>query len=314
MKRAIKQANGLFLSIILLYLGIVVLLSFLASRGIFAGNVFTLLLGEALIGVPALLMLVWHRSEWKEWKEWIPLCKIKVSTVLLLIVFAYLVMPLAMLANALSLFFVENQMVNSMSGMTDVPMVLLVFITGIYGPVCEEIAFRGVIFCRYRRTGRILGAVLLSALLFGLMHLNGNQLGYAAILGFVFAMLVEATGSIWAPFIVHAVINTHNTIMLMMSESFLKLAGTPEALSELSYTKTELAMTVAVLLPIAAFMTVLAVGGFILIARNEGRLNHVKAIFAKRNPDQPKVNFVTWSLVVAVLLCIFVIFVLPFKR
>ena len=73
-------------------------------------------------------------------------------------------------------------------------------------------------------------------------------------------------------------------------------------------------MTVAVLLPIAAFMTVLAVGGFILIARNEGRLNHVKAIFAKRNPDQPKVNFVTWSLVVAVLLCIFVIFVLPFKR
>ena len=41
MKQSVKQANGLFLSIILLYLGIVVLLSFLASHGIIMGKVST---------------------------------------------------------------------------------------------------------------------------------------------------------------------------------------------------------------------------------------------------------------------------------
>ena len=105
MNRSIKQANGLFLSIILLYLGMVVLLSYLASYGIYVGKVFSLVIGEALIGLPAVLLLIWNR---KNWRSWIPVKKIKLSTILLSILFAYLIMPLAALANAVSLIFVKN--------------------------------------------------------------------------------------------------------------------------------------------------------------------------------------------------------------
>lgn len=273
------------------------------------GKVSTLLVGEALIGLPAVLMILWHKEQWR---EWLPLHKIKLSTILLLVVFSYLIMPIAILANAVSMLFVENEVVTAMSVMADIPSVLLVAVVGIYGPICEEVAFRGVIFGRYRRTGRVLASAILSAVLFGLMHLNGNQLGYTILLGFAFAMLIEATGSIWAPLIVHMVVNTHNTLMLLMSGDFLELTGSTEALSALSYTRAELSLTIAFLLPLAAFMTLLAIGCYLLIARNEGRLPYLRQIFTKSETGQKRPHFATWSLVVAVLICIFIIFILPF--
>ncbi|MDO5573215.1 MAG: type II CAAX endopeptidase family protein [bacterium] len=321
MNRSIKQANGLFLSIILLYLGMVVLLSYLASYGIYAGKVFSSMVGEALIGVPAVLLLIWNR---KNWRTWIPIKKIKLSTILLSILFAYLIMPLAALANAVSLIFVKNIAVEAMRAMMDIPAALLIFIVGFYGPACEELAFRGVIFGRYKRTEKILAAALLSALLFGLMHLNGNQLGYAAILGFIFALSMEASGSIWTAFIAHAVVNTHNVIMLLMSDRLLGLAGGQTMIEDLTYTPAELTLTIGILLPIAGFSCILAAGVLILIARNEGRLEYFKYIFSKKAKPQSqlqteelsaeKPHFITWTLIVAVAICILIIFVLPFIR
>lgn len=321
MNRSIKQANGLFLCIILLYMGMVVLLSYLALYGFYAGKVFTLLIGEALIGVPALLLLIWNR---KSWRSWIRVKRVRFSTVLLSVLFAYLLMPIAMLANVISMIFVENSAAELIYSLSDLPLALLVFIIGIYGPACEELAFRGVLLGRYKRSGKILTSVVLSAILFGLMHLNGNQFGYAAILGFAFALLMEAAGSIWVPFIVHMVINTHNTLMALMSARLLELTGTQEAMTEFTYTSSELALTIGVLLPVAAFSTILAVGVYILIARNEGRMEYVKYIFQKKSKKLPEANltdtpkeqphFVTWTLVVAVVICVFIIFVLPFLR
>ena len=279
------------------------------------------MVGEALICIPAVLLLIWNR---KNWRTWIPVKKIKLPTILLSILFAYLIMPLATLANAVSLIFVKNTAVEAMQTMTDLPVALLIFIVGFYGPACEELAFRGVIFGRYRRTGKIVSAALLSALLFGLMHLNGNQLGYAAILGFIFALSMEASGSIWTAFIAHAVINTHNVIMLLMSDRLLELAGGRTVMEDFTYAPAELAMTIGVLLPIAGFSCILATGVLILIARNEGRLEYIKYIFSKKAKQQSQIpseespaekpHFITWSLIVAVAICIFIIFVLPVIR
>ncbi len=288
-----------------------------------------------MIGLPAVLLLIWNR---KNWRSWIPVKKIKLSTILLSILFAYLIMPLAALANAVSLIFVKNTAVEAMQTMTDLPVALLIFIVGFYGPACEELAFRGIIFGRYRRTEKILIAALLSALLFGLMHLNGNQLGYAAILGFMFALLMEASGSIWTAFIAHAVINTHNVIMLLLSDQLLELAGGQTAMKEFSYAPVELAVTIGVLLPVAGFACVLAAGVFVLVARNEGRLEYIKYIFSQKAKPQPQIqteeqvvekqqpqiqteeqvvekpHFLTWTLVVALVICIVIIFVLPLVR
>lgn len=90
---------------------------------------------------------------------------------------------------------------------------LLLFVTlGILAPVSEEIIFRGVIFNGLKEKGGKF-AVLISGLLFMLMHLSINQCVYQLIMGFVLGLLVLYTNSIISSFIVHFINNA--TILLI---------------------------------------------------------------------------------------------------
>jgi membrane protease YdiL (CAAX protease family) len=62
--------------------------------------------------------------------------------------------------------------------------------------VCEEAAFRGVIFTGLRSTGSAAGAVAGSALLFGLFHISPYHAVPAAALGATLALAVLWSGSI----------------------------------------------------------------------------------------------------------------------
>lgn len=60
-------------------------------------------------------------------------------------------------------------------------------------PLIEELAFRGIIFGSVRRYGRIF-AILISALLFGLMHLNIVQFTAAFLIGILFGYIRDTYG------------------------------------------------------------------------------------------------------------------------
>ena len=68
--------------------------------------------------------------------------------------------------------------------------------------ICEEFLFRGVVMRAYERFSPAM-AVLMSALLFGLMHGNVDQLFFAFLLGIVLAVVVLVTDSIWASAYIH---------------------------------------------------------------------------------------------------------------
>lgn len=78
--------------------------------------------------------------------------------------------------------------------------------TAIAPAFAEEFLFRGVYYSNLRPYGRT-QAVLISALLFALMHQNPAQIIYTFVAGVVMAMMYELTGSIWCSIIFHLLNN-----------------------------------------------------------------------------------------------------------
>jgi uncharacterized protein len=101
--------------------------------------------------------------------------------------------------------------------MTDSRQVLLFFVMAILSGFVEETIFRGMILRDLLPTG-IWRAALISALLFGVMHILNVlsisspayallQVGYAIAIGFGYAALVIRTGTIWPLILAHSLTN-----------------------------------------------------------------------------------------------------------
>ena len=63
-------------------------------------------------------------------------------------------------------------------------------------PIAEELLFRGVVYKRLKLYLGVTPALIGSALLFGIMHVNLVQFLYAAIVGLFLAFLLEKTGKL----------------------------------------------------------------------------------------------------------------------
>ncbi|MBU5894754.1 CPBP family intramembrane metalloprotease, partial [Vibrio cholerae O1] len=72
-------------------------------------------------------------------------------------------------------------------------------------PIYEQIVFRGIIFGYLRKNFNIIGAVLVQALIFGIMHLNLVQGIYTFILGIVLALIYMYSDSILGNITVHII-------------------------------------------------------------------------------------------------------------
>lgn len=74
-------------------------------------------------------------------------------------------------------------------------------------PFAEELLYRGVVWKRLRMLFGNLPALILSAVLFGVMHVNLVQFLYAGILGLLLAYLMQTTGKLYAPVLGHIAAN-----------------------------------------------------------------------------------------------------------
>jgi uncharacterized protein len=75
-------------------------------------------------------------------------------------------------------------------------------------PFAEELFFRGFLYQAFRNSFGVLPGALLSAVIFGAIHLEFFKLVQLAILGLILALLFEKTKSLWPPIILHAVNNS----------------------------------------------------------------------------------------------------------
>ena len=102
------------------------------------------------------------------------------------------------------------------------PVVLQIMTAGIFSCIVEEMSHRGVVYLRMKRYWGQRTAMILSALVFGIYHLNVVQAVYAFFLGLFFAWLYERYDSLWAPIIGHMSANLF-VIVLGSSELVLRV-------------------------------------------------------------------------------------------
>ena len=107
-------------------------------------------------------------------------------------------------------------------------LVLYVIALAVAPAFIEEMIFRGIVMQSLRRYGDIF-ALVASALIFGIFHLNMVQMPYAFILGLCIGYFVMRTGSLWVGVIIHFINNGTAVVfelaMPHMTEEMLVLAN-----------------------------------------------------------------------------------------
>lgn len=322
-----KEANWLFLTIVLTHIGTVLFLLFGGSN-ITVGIVANFFLSEAILMVPALLFLLFSgrrggggKNSGGAFAAGTPMFRrVKISTLLMTMLCTVLIMPLVTVLNALSMFFADNEVAALQGEILDMPFPVMLFMIGIFGPFCEEFVFRGIMYRSYGKSAGI-GAVLLSALTFGLMHMNFNQALYAFGIGIFLAVLVEAAGSLWASVCCHMFFNSCQVVLMYLSGWFFNsVYGRTVSGAAETVTRQELMAVLSVYLVIAAVTTPIAVCVIVWIMKNEGRQEAVKMMFSRRtgrnvrpdaagqvqeNPGQKRQGYLlSTPLVVAIVLCL----------
>lgn len=86
----------------------------------------------------------------------------------------------------------------------------------VVAPLTEEFAMRGVVMGSLRRYGDRF-AICVSAVLFGLMHTNLQQIPFAFIVGLALGFAVIKTDSIWTGIAVHSANNLIATVITIVS-------------------------------------------------------------------------------------------------
>lgn len=296
-----KKTNWLFLAIMLVHFAVVGILIFTGNR-ISLSMTANLIISEMIILLPGAVCLLVTKSGFG---ESLGFHKIKISSALMIVLFTFLCMPFVTVLNSISMFFVENAVYAIQDDILEMGFPVMLLLMGIYGPFCEEFVFRGVIYRGYKKSGSVFWAILLSALLFGLIHLNFNQALYAFALGILLALLVEATGSLWASVICHMVFNSQQVCLMFFSQwlsgtAYGKILAETETTEVL--TTEALTMALSVYLIIAAVTLPLAFCVLAWIAKNENQAEALRQIWAKRK--EKKEYLISIPLVIAIVISI----------
>lgn len=298
-----KKVNWLFLTTLLVEAAVMAFM-YLCSD-ISLGIIESLLLSQLIVLVPTVLFLFGTRTDPG---RLIAHNRPKFTTTLLVVVFTFLCMPAIIAVNAFSMLFVDNEVAGLQSYMLSVPWWQILLMVGIIGPVSEEFVFRGVIYHGYKTSQRFVGSMLLSALLFGLTHLNFNQMSYAVLVGIVSVLLLEGSGSIFYSMLFHICINTTNVVQMLVQKAQGTIMSQEESMAYIEQTmhmpyKQALAVSVSVYAVIAAGAAALAGCLFYLIVKKENRVQHMQQLL-HGNTGEKKTKLISVPLVISVVLCL----------
>ncbi len=300
-RKKIFGAECLFTALIAVYEVVTVLALF---TDLFSGITIkqNILFSQSLIFVPTVLYLFIMRKHVKDiiwFRRFHPL------TLLLLPPLVLFMEPLITLLNAISMLFVRNEISNAASALVDHNTLgTSLFFMAFLPCVIEELAYRGVMFGSFHEAGR-LKAILMSGFLFGLMHMNFNQMAYAVVIGLIFGFVVEATGSIIPPMIMHFLINGFSVVIKHIANIIPALRDQAE---NTEVTQTMLLSTIRAYIPMALVGTVISAGIIYLLAVINGRKESFAAVFTESfnryDENGKKLRLLTPLMIVVIIYCL----------
>ncbi len=304
-----KNVNRLFLAVVVIYIGVSLgvgaltsVMPALSSLPVYV----SLFLSQSLIFVPCFVYCRWKKIKIR---EFIPYRKINISTIVLVIICTYLMYPLIVVLNAISMLFSTSGTANVMELMQGQNVILSTLFMAVMPACVEEFMFRGVLFHTYRKN-KMLPAILLSAFLFGCMHMNLNQFIYAFALGVYLAFLVEATGTIFSSMIAHFTLNFTSVAISFLLPYLYEALGIPETAANQQVELGGLAsgmesgelmmflMGIMVWAVVAVGTTCAAFGLYMAISKINGRWAYVKGMFKQGTGER----LITAPLVLGILI------------
>jgi sodium transport system permease protein len=91
---------------------------------------------------------------------------------------------------------------------TDLPLFVVIAVFALTPAICEEVAFRGFILTGFSRGGRVAPAIVLSSVMFGIIHMVPQQVFNATLLGLVLGLLAVRSGSLVPGIVFHLIFNS----------------------------------------------------------------------------------------------------------
>lgn len=156
-------------------------------------------------------------------KTSLPHKKINFKQILILLLISlcclFLISPIVNVYDEFLISLGLNEMTLPLELNSPLNFFILLLTTGILAPISEELVFRGVIFSGLREKNNKT-AVLISSLMFMLVHMSLHQTFYQFLLGIILALIVLYTDNIISAIIVHFVNNSLVLLINYISPSF----------------------------------------------------------------------------------------------
>ena len=205
--------------------------SFVVIAILYVSQILAIMLASAtlLIGAPTLFYYIIARAAY--FSLFLVLLKIVLEKMAHLSLFDYGIVPfsvktlwlligvlLPLSVICIYATFVPGKMVFAgMSGLKTIETLIGgVFFTGVATGFVEEMAFRGVLLHSLKKAWNTKTAVIVSSILFGIVHILGGGLSpvsclmtvlSVATIGIAFSLITIETGTVWSSGIIHAVWN-----------------------------------------------------------------------------------------------------------
>lgn len=249
--------------------------------------------------------------------------KYSVSSFFLSILLLIVATPMANWLNIVSQLFVTNDVSKLIMDVTEnVPYFVAIFVIGIMPGFTEELLYRGIIYSAFRKYS-VLSAVLVSAICFGFMHKNFNQIGYAIYLGIIFAMLVEVTDSLISSMVLHIIFNAFSTTQLylipIILDSLREFTGNHQQMNIDQMMNTvpdkKVLLNMSILsLPMAVVSVILTVLVLKLIAKKNGKNLTMDYLCKKKTEQVNKRTVYNGFIIVGLIYCLVNAIILAFYK
>ena len=219
MKR-IQKANLYFL-LILIYeiIGSVILGIGFRILNINDIRVILLITHTVVFIIPGIIYLIISK---RPIKETLRLNKLNKKSLGIVILISFLIQPVMSFLSLISTFFFNNDIAEMINEISSTNYFVLLLLIALLPAISEELTIRGIILSGYDKKNKYIASIV-TGLFFGIFHLNPQQFLYTFALGFILALVVRITNSIFASVIMHFIINgtsvTLTKIVYLMQNS-----------------------------------------------------------------------------------------------
>lgn len=220
MRIMLKPIGAFFMSLLMQLLGVVI---FIAAAFVVTGNInirdnqtTAISLSLVIASLLSIVAMIWPMNMFNVKRDLKP-SGIELKYALMAIVATIIgIVGIDVLSSLADMPNLVEQQFNNMS--MNVAGALAI---SIIGPIAEEVVFRGAILGYLLRNGmNFKKAIFISALMFGIMHINPAQVPFAFVVGLMLGVVYYKTGNILLTSIIHILNNSFATVMTFLSVDY----------------------------------------------------------------------------------------------